>query len=189
MSSTIRIAPNGSVRVNGTPVGQCDTRDLVAARADIMTGGHEAHAAAAALPAIVAELATRGYRSDDPCDCSEEYGPCERHAIIHAQREGASQRTADELTLCLVGDLVAIHEATDGRFGAELSPWGAEVVERCAAWLDGSMDHRWLDDEHDDDLADSLRDVAFQCENGSGLWITHDDGYVIAQVIGGPLFD
>lgn len=38
------------------------------------------------------------------CECSEEYGPCEDHSEVLAQREGASTRTADELLAVFIGD-------------------------------------------------------------------------------------
>lgn len=119
----------------------------------------------------------------EPCDCSEDDGPCELHSTMWVVREGASTRTADELALCLIDDLLDIAIDTNGRVGGELSPWGKEIVDAVRADLD-PPGHRWLEDP---DLESNLFEVANQVENSSGLWITHEDGYVIAEVTGGPL--
>ncbi len=110
------------------------------------------------------------------CECSEEYGPCERHGELLAQRDGASSRTADELTLVLIDDLISV--------GAELSPWGKDIVEQAEAQLnDDPIDSRWLEDP---DLVDALMDVADQAEAYvADLWVIRDDGYRIVR----PLAD
>jgi hypothetical protein len=103
------------------------------------------------------------------CECSDEYGPCEAHGTVLAQRVGASSRSADELTRVYLEDARDID-------GAILSPYGVGVLARVsdpAAW-EGS----WLADPA---LADELRDVAWQVEAALDAWTVWDDGYVIVR--------
>lgn len=125
---------------------------------------------------------------DAECDCSEEYGPCELHCTVWAQREGASCRTADELALCLIDDLADIWADTAGRLGAcAFHEDDKAFLDRIREELDGSMEHRWLLNPDD---AQALYDLAWSIEsNAVGLVVTHEDGYVIAEVTGGPLAD
>lgn len=106
------------------------------------------------------------------CGCSSEFGPCEAHGEAVVVREGASLRTADELALCLVDDLVGL--------GAELSPWGQEVRDLAAEALSASTGPcAWLEDE---DLRDDLHDLANQVDCSTDYIVVRDDGYVIYQV-------
>lgn len=110
--------------------------------------------------------------SDDfGCECSEEYGVCELHGEVLVQREGASTRTADELIRVLCHDLVAL--------GAELSPWGAEVLARA----DEYAYQPYLDDDDDDYVGAfaALVTLADQLEVDSGLSVFMDDGYRIVR--------
>lgn len=104
------------------------------------------------------------------CDCTDEYGPCEQHCETLVIREGASLRSADELTLIYLDDALALDPEC-------LAPYGQSVkaeAEAPEAW-DGS----WLKDP---DLADALRDVAWQVESYlSPLWTLWNDGYVIVR--------
>lgn len=118
------------------------------------------------------------------CECSEDFGPCEAHCIVHAQREGAAVRTADELAYVFIADMIDIAAATDGKYGGELGAWGADVYARAGAAL---ADGGWIGD--DGTLADELHDLVTQIESQTGLWVTWDDGFIAAQVTGGPLFD
>lgn len=108
--------------------------------------------------------------TDIQCECSEEYGPCEQHGTVLAQREGASSRTADELTYVYVLDCFAILEQ-------EPTPYAADVLARAEAQMDGAGGG-WIDDP---DLADELRDVAWQLESTIGAWTFWDDGYRIVE--------
>lgn len=110
------------------------------------------------------------------CECSEEYGPCEDHGETLVVREGASTRTADESALCLIDDLV-------GLGAAELSPYGAVVVDQARAALDDGRDRgSWIDPDHYANLAEELYEVAFQLEcSASGVLVFHDDGYRIVR--------
>lgn len=102
------------------------------------------------------------------CDCTDDYGPCERHGETLAQRAGASNRTADELARVFIDDAVGL--------GAELSPYGAaELAAIDDAW-DGDG---WCDDP---DVAERLHDLAHQVESYlADLVVIWNDGYVIVR--------
>lgn len=88
---------------------------------------------------------------------------------IVCQREGASLRSADELALILIEDLVSLD--------AELSPYGCDIVAQAEAAL---VDSVWINDP---DLAEALGDVARQIENTIGDYLVkHDDGYIIVDL-------
>jgi hypothetical protein len=110
------------------------------------------------------------------CECSEEYGPCEEHGETLVVREGASTRTADESALCLIDDLV-------GLGAAELSPYGAVVVDQARAALDAAEGPcAWIDPDQYANLAEELYEVANQVEcNASAVLVFHDDGYRIVR--------
>ena len=109
------------------------------------------------------------------CECSEEFGPCEQHGEQLAQREGASTRTGDELTMVLIDDLQSV--------GAELSVWGKQELTRLESALEASRDPvsgcAWFNDPDDADAAVSLADQleAYVAD----LWVIHDDGYRIVR--------
>jgi hypothetical protein len=111
------------------------------------------------------------------CDCSEDYGPCENHCEVLAQREGASTRTADELIEVLCLDLIGC--------GAEVSPWGQDVLNRVAAALDDNrrMGVAWLPQgDKGDHMRRELVSLADQLESYvADLWVIHDDGYQIVK--------
>lgn len=114
------------------------------------------------------------------CECNEDDGPCESHMETVVMREGASMRSADELSALFVDDAVSI--------GAELSATG-EAMQRelndTASW-EGS----WL---RDPDTADAMRDLTNQLESDIAtlddgpFYVRWDDGYVIYKITGGPL--
>ena len=109
-------------------------------------------------------------------DCSEDEGPCEAHSEILAQREGASLRTGDELALVFIEDALGIDPEV-------LSPYGQMVYGEAREAL---ASERHIEDP---ETADALSDVVHQVEAYLGLWVTWNDGYVIARVTGGPLAD
>jgi len=111
------------------------------------------------------------------CECGEEYGPCEEHGTVLAQREGASLRTADELLSVYLHDARSIDPEV-------LSPYGLDVLARADAALDGPAS--WLDDS---ELADELAGVAWQVESALDADTYWEDGYIIVRVTGGPLAD
>lgn len=120
----------------------------------------------------------------EDCDCDDE-GPCESHGITLVSREGAAVRTADELAHLFLLD------ARD--LGVTLSPYGLDVLERCARDLERERRYgvAWLSSP---DLHDELMTVVSQVEadlatmddGGMTYW---DDGYRIVRVTGGPLLD
>lgn len=121
------------------------------------------------------------------CECSEDWGPCEEHCEVIAQREGASTRTADELCVVFIEDAVDL--------GVELSPWGQDTYRAAVDNLDAnrSMGVAWFsDDEEGAELHDSVRGLVDQVENDlatmdEGYSVWWEDGYVISRVTGGPL--
>jgi hypothetical protein len=118
--------------------------------------------------------------SNFECDCSEEYGPCEEHGEILVSREGSSGRSADQLVSTFIDDAVSL--------GAELSPYGKDVVARAnEAFGKLGPFESWLEDA---DLAEELRTVADQVETELytlGLSVYWEDGYTIVRITGGPL--
>lgn len=117
------------------------------------------------------------------CECSDEYGPCELHATTLIVREGASLHTADELSAIFLNDAVGL--------GAELSPYGQDVLKRVSDTLSAneSMGVAWLEDG---ELQDELQTVSNQVETELytlGYSVYWEDGYRIVKVTGGPLLD
>ena len=120
---------------------------------------------------------------NNTCECSEEYGPCELHAETLVVREGASLHTADELLAIFIRDAVDL--------GAELSPYGKDVLSRVWSALSAneSMGVAWLEDES---LQDELATVSSQLETTLytlGFSVYWEDGYRIVKITGGPLAD
>lgn len=113
------------------------------------------------------------------CECSDEYGPCETHGLVVAQRDGAgARRTADELLQVFVEDAVGL--------GVTLTDDECAVVSHVDTELNGSQ--HWLDDA---DLSEALAELALDVEMRlpDGLAVYWDDGYRIVQMVGGPLVD
>lgn len=115
------------------------------------------------------------------CECSDEFGPCEKHGEILAQRVGSSNRSADELCAVYLDDALGIDPAC-------LSAYGLDVKARVDAAMSAlGPFESWLDDV---DLAQELRDLVWQVESYlSPLLTIWDDGYVIVRITGGPLSD
>lgn len=112
------------------------------------------------------------------CGCSWEMGPCEGHAEVLVQREGAHSRTGDELIMCFIDDAMSL--------GAELSAFGRAIYDDACVALGES---RWIED---DDLAEALQDLAGQVECGEmpdDSFVVWDDGFIVYKLIGGPLLD
>lgn len=128
-------------------------------------------------------------RDREECDCTEEYGPCENHCEVLAQREGASTRTADDLLL------VWLMDARD--IVRETTPWLDDVIRRADEML-AAEDHygcRWLPaDERGERMRDEMTTAQWQLETSLATmdepahtyW---DDGYVISRTTGGPLHE
>lgn len=117
-----------------------------------------------------------------PCDCSEDYGPCEQHSTILVQREGSSARTADELAIVFIDDAIAL--------GASLSRT-AELDISALTW-----DGHWLaaDPEGQSDTLYHYQDqiesdlYSLDTPDNVASWhVQRDDGYIISHVTGGPL--
>lgn len=108
------------------------------------------------------------------CECSDEYGPCEDHGTVLAQYEGASTRTADELTYIYVLECFTI-------LGQDLTPVAQEIMDAVAA---AGGDSGWIDTGNQDadaELSDALRDLAWQMESTIGAWTFWDDGFRIVE--------
>ena len=125
------------------------------------------------------------------CECSEEYGPCEEHCEVIAQRAGASSRTADDLAYVFLCDVLDIVE--DGGHAPTVTASGlASLRDAVIYWED---DSRWDDNygcrwvkEDEDSIHD---DIVWgeQVATDLGLSVYWEDGYVISRVTGGPLVD
>lgn len=118
------------------------------------------------------------------CECTDEYGPCEQHCEVLAQREGASCRTADELALVFISDARGLYPDDED----PLVGWGREVV----ATVEQNMrEHQsnWITD--DPDLGDQLQSVVNQVENyiAPEYQTCWDDGYRIVKITGGPFYE
>ena len=116
------------------------------------------------------------------CECSEEYGPCENHGEVLAQREGASVRTADELLAVFIGDV-------EGVIGRPITEHDASAVA-AEYWTATDNAGGWVDAERFPDLIDALHDAATYGAEGAlpeGVFVWWEDGYVISRITGGPL--
>ena len=113
---------------------------------------------------------------NDDCGCSEEYGPCEDHATVLAQREGASTRSADDLANVFMYDAWELIPTAHEKIRTK------ELADEYAAKLDDArhMGVAWL--EGDD--AQALHDDASMVETWlpSGIMVLWDDGYRIVRV-------
>ena len=114
------------------------------------------------------------HESAEECDCSDEYGPCERHGTTLVIREGASQRTADSLLLLLCHDLIDC--------GAEVSVWGQEVLDAADKAEENAMSKAgtswFLGGAVEFDQVATLAD---QLEAATDLVVIQDDGYRIVR--------
>lgn len=145
----------------------------------------------------------------DVCECSEEYGPCEAHSEVLAQRDGASTRTADELLAVFIGD-------AEGIIGRPITEHDASAVAD-AYWRAADNDGGWVPLDGPpigiggtligtgaygpairvctdligmEDLAEALHDAATYGAEGAlpaDVWVRWEDGYVISRITGGPL--
>lgn len=139
-------------------------------------------------PSLCAMCAEPSLSDAPACDCSEEYGPCEDHSELLVSREGASLRTADELTMVLISDLIAC--------GAVASTDDLEEIARLENALENERSPvsgcAWFDDSCalvapiDAEIA---YDIAQTLESTlpDGIQVYSDDGYRIVRVTGGPL--
>lgn len=116
--------------------------------------------------------------TDWTCDCSEDFGPCELHCDVLVSREGASMRSADELSALFVDDVADLDV-----------PVPADVFVTLASLR---WDGVWLADDGTGDSADALewaRQAAEDQLGAAGLRVEWNDGYQIYRVTGGPLSD
>lgn len=126
------------------------------------------------------------------CECSEEYGACEEHSEVLAQRDGSSARTADELSLVFLWDaLDIIRDASPDVFTQELaqrvSIKATHYAEACEWSGNRGKGIGWMEDADD---AEALHDDVTMVETWlpANVHATWDDGYVIRKVTGGPFF-
>lgn len=123
---------------------------------------------------------------DFTCDCSEEFGPCEDHSELLVSREGASLRTADELSVLFIQDAVSL--------GVELSVWGKETLGYAQGDLSDneSMGVAWFSDNEAERIQDEIGTLQWQVESELatlGYSVYWEDGFRILKVTGGPLAD
>lgn len=120
------------------------------------------------------------------CECSEDYGPCEEHGIVLAQREGASLRTADELAAVYIGDVLSLIDNAANEASAALSTARANAERYWAVCPNGG----WAPFDDDDySLGEALQDSVTACETYAPGWTFWNDGFRIVRVTGGPLID
>ena len=124
----------------------------------------------------------------EACECSEDFGPCEDHADVLAQRAGASSRTADELCAVFVGDVSAI--LADAGIAPDAGMVAA-MRDADAYWDVCPSGGSPLEDTSAYSLGDALSDAVTFAEQSlpAGTWVWWDDGYVISRITGGPLAD
>lgn len=109
------------------------------------------------------------------CQCNEEYGPCEDHADVLVIREGASLHTADELTMLLVEDLIQCGAKFDAKQKAE----HCRLDDALTNAYDPATGTAWFSEDTDRDDALAL---ATEIESSAdGLYVVHEDGYVISR--------
>jgi len=124
--------------------------------------------------------------NEQQCECSEDYGPCEDHCTVLAQREGASCRTADELAFVFLCDAEDILRSNSG---------GAPDADRVRAMLNEYSDAEWSRPDvcgwlEDADVAQALHDDVNMVESWLSAWTLWDDGYSIVVPTGDcPLLD
>lgn len=128
------------------------------------------------------------------CECSEEYGPCEEHGEVIAQREGASTRTADDLVYVFLTDVLAIAEdrgliSADmrGRVNVDKLRDAIKYWEDDNLWID-IYGCRWVRDHVDAEIHDDMS-IGESVLADLGLDVWWEDGYVISRTTGGPLLD
>lgn len=121
--------------------------------------------------------------TNEVCECNIDYGPCESHATVLVQREGASSRSADELALVFIEDAIDL---------------GFNPDESMRTFLDGLVwDGSWLADTDESQTLWECRDeaesavYALDIPDGhptDGAWFIHtEDGYWISVIHSGPL--
>lgn len=115
------------------------------------------------------------------CECDpDEMLPCEQHMVVEQTREGASQRTADDLLSQFIHDAVF--------FGATLSPWGEDLLTGYDAALEGNRRYgvAWLPEGHQI-LAEEMDTLRNQIETSLAtlddpIYTHWDDGYVMFRL-------
>lgn len=124
------------------------------------------------------------------CECSEDYGPCESHSDVLAQRAGASSRSADELLAVFIGDVEAILAAEGVDVSEDAGMRGA--ISAATEYWERYPSGGWVDVDDEPDLAERLHDGATYGAEGAlpaGVYVWWEDGYVISRITGGPLVD
>ena len=129
------------------------------------------------------------------CECSEEYGACEEHREVIAQREGASTRTADDLVYVFLTDVLAIGEERGwlapnmlGKVNADRLRTAVHYWENDDLWTD-NYGCRWVRDDVDAEIHDELS-IGESVLADLGLTVDWEDGYVISRTLpGSPLLD
>ena len=128
------------------------------------------------------------------CECSEDWGPCEDHGEVVAQREGASTRTADDLAYVFLTDVLAIGEERGwiapnmlGKVNADRLRTAEHYWSNDDLW-DDTMGCRWVRDDVDAEIHDEIA-IGESVLADLGLAVYWEDGYVISRVTGGPLVD
>ena len=123
---------------------------------------------------------------DWDCECSEDFGACENHRDVLAQREGAASRTADDLVFVFLEDVLVIADAREEGTDAPTQLEG--LRESVTYWGD---DEKWTDNYgcrwvREELTAEGIQ-IADEIMLGEsvladlGLSVDWDDGYVISR--------
>jgi hypothetical protein len=115
------------------------------------------------------------------CECSEDFGPCEQHSEVLAQREGAAVRTADELAAIFIGDVEALRP-TVRVYEADFET----ARDVAAEYWEQNPNGGWAEPELSEALSDSIYAGEWMLAE-LGLSVYWDDGFVIYRITGGPL--
>lgn len=132
---------------------------------------------------------------DWECECSEDYGPCENHMDVIAQREGASTRTTDDLVYVFLTDVLAAARDKDirresgkrmGRTITDNAPDVRQLVDAVNYWENDDLWNdnygcRWVRDDVDAEIHDGMS-TGENVLADLGLSVQWDDGYVIYRI-------
>jgi hypothetical protein len=122
---------------------------------------------------------------ENECECSEEYGPCELHGEVLAQRDGRDG--ADHLALQCIADVMAHDNGSERIVIALLAgePWQPNDTLSVVGWAtyqeanDNLTSGGWCEDP---DLSQAVSDLVWMVECNTDLYVTWDDGYTIVRV-------
>lgn len=127
------------------------------------------------------------------CECSEDFGPCEDHCTVYAQREGSAVRTGDELAAVYVGDaasifltsiLAYIDDATNEMIVSgpySMTPGVTDAIVTADDYWEAHPNGGWCEDTDDSEaLTDACRTME-DALGAEGFWTLWEDGYIILK--------